>query len=199
MATSTAPATTPKPVTKKTIITETPSLHRLGNIKEVFEGKVAPQPKVEKSAFEWNDDDENGDKVEADETGLDDNAGANIVVITEQDYLDALEKLIKALNEKSKRSAATALRINNSFFEDNKIILELSKHESLMFDEIRIDILQFFRRELKRPQLQIEFVVVEKASKKAKAFSAKDKLNAMKAKNPAIDKLFDSFNLELDD
>jgi hypothetical protein len=124
---------------------------------------------------------------------------AEIVVVTEQDFLDALDKLIVVLNEKRKLSAATALKINNSFFEDNKIILELSKHESLMFEEIRIDMLQFFRSELKSPQLQLEFVVVAKASKNAKAFTSKDKLEAMKIKNPSIDKLFESFNLELDD
>lgn len=113
--------------------------------------------------------------------------------------MEALDKLIVVLNEKRKLSAATALKINHSFFADNKIVLELSKHESLMFDEIRIEMLQFFRNELKNSKLLLEFVVVAKASKKAKAFSSIDKLTAMKAKNPAIGKLFDSFNLEIDD
>jgi DNA polymerase III subunit gamma/tau len=152
---------------------------------------------VQESAFETKKELELS--LEEEENTLEENTELEIVVVTEQDYLEALDKLILVLNEKRKLSAATALKINNSFFEDNKIILELSKHESLMFDEIRIDMLHFFRSELKCPQLQLEFVVVAKASKKAKAFTSKDKLDAMKAKNPAIDKLFDSFNLEIDD
>lgn len=160
---------------------------------------MAPKPKEHVWSFEVKTELETSINEEIGESDEIDNPEAEIIVVTEQDYLEALEKLIKVLNEKRKLSAATALKINNSFFEDNKIIIELSKHESLMFEEMRIDMLQFFRSELKSPQLILEFVVVEKASKKAKAFSSKDKLDAMKAKNPAIDKLFDSFNLELDD
>jgi DNA polymerase III subunit gamma/tau len=102
--------------------------------------------------------------------------------------------------EQSARSifiSLTNAKVNLS--ENNQLDVTLLNHSQLeKFQEIKQDMLDFIRREIKNNSVTLVFSVEEQEQTVAKVYKPIDKFKAMSEKNPALLELKKRFDLEID-
>ncbi|HNW98448.1 MAG TPA: DNA polymerase III subunit gamma/tau [Bacteroidales bacterium] len=82
--------------------------------------------------------------------------------------------------------------------EENLIELTIeNKVQEKEISDRKLDILSFIRKELNNYSIQLQ-TVINKSAEKIKPFTPQDKFNKMAEKNPAIKKLKNEFDLEID-
>ncbi len=168
--------TSPKPKPVAPQLKEPPGVIRIGGIKNVMAGKVNPKEVAEEKSEELR--------------------------LPKEKFADlstALESLAQELIRLQKASAAATLRSNIAKMEGDVLHLELLQHEFILFEEIKTDLLRFLRTGLGSESLSIEYHLSKKSRETSKPFKAKDKLEAMIHKNPALAKMIKDLDLKLED
>lgn len=103
----------------------------------------------------------------------------------------------KELSAKSIFISLTNAKVNLS--ENNQLDVTLLNHSQLeKFQEIKQDMLDYIRREIKNNIITLIFNVEEQEQNTIKVFKPIDKFKAMSEKNPALLELKKRFDLEID-
>lgn len=159
---------------------------RLGGLKDILAGKK-PTESIEEVPSS-----ENGDTAES-------TVQEPSTALSSELFARVLEQLATHLESQDKKSAAAAIRLNGNHVKDGKGYIELMKHEMVIFNEIKQEVVQFIRTNTGIPNLMVEFELVLKSTKEAKPFRSKDKLDAMIKANPLLGDFINTFDLELED
>ncbi|WP_025742058.1 DNA polymerase III subunit gamma/tau [Aquimarina pacifica] len=103
----------------------------------------------------------------------------------------------KIQDKKGERIIGSMFAMNTPTLQEGKITLELP-NQSMKVDleAAQSGLLQFLYQKLQNYSIEINITVNEEASKKY-AFTPQDKYNKLKEKNPLIDKLRSSFDLDI--
>ena len=117
--------------------------------------------------------------------------------------ISQLEAVFEKYAEKIKDNSAmlfSALTAHKPQLRDNNLILITLDNLILQkeVNEAWIEILAFLKNELNNDLISMEIEISTKPSENKKFMSDKDKLDAMKQKNPELATLTDQLNLELD-
>jgi len=116
---------------------------------------------------------------------------------TETELLQAWDKYIIYLKKKGRKILASNLAADRPKVEGTTIELELPN--DTMKKEIELEqgaLMGYLKEKLKNTDLQLEIKVNEEVSKKY-AFTPIEKYNKLKEKNPLVDKLKDTFDLDI--
>ncbi|WP_299053329.1 DNA polymerase III subunit gamma/tau [uncultured Polaribacter sp.] len=119
-------------------------------------------------------------------------------IFTEQTLQDYWKKYIAILNEKGERSMASIVGTDVPLLKDN-FKITFTVPNKLMKDQFkkgRPKILNYLRKELNNYGISIEVILNETVEKKF-AYTPQEKYNKLKEKNPLLDKLKHSFELDL--
>jgi len=119
-------------------------------------------------------------------------------IFTEQTLQDYWKKYIAILNEKGERSMASIVGTDVPLLKDN-FKITFTVPNKLMKDQFkkgRPKILNYLRKELNNYGISIEVILNETVEKKF-AYTPQEKYNKLKEKNPLLDKLKHSFELNL--
>jgi len=116
---------------------------------------------------------------------------------TEEEMKTAWIAYGKSQDKKGERIIGSMFAMNIPTLEGTKIYLELP-NESMKVDleSAKSGLLQFMYRKLDNYNITLHITVNEEASKKY-AFTPQDKYEKLKEKNPLIDKLRASFDLDI--
>ncbi len=115
---------------------------------------------------------------------------------TFQDTWRAYAEKIKATHE---GSFYTILTSSIPDLDGNTILLELNNStQPPLLDRYRSELLGFLREELQAPALDLQYKVLDAEEGDSRPYSDKEKYEAMKAKNPALEKLRIALNLDLE-
>lgn len=116
---------------------------------------------------------------------------------TETELLQAWDKYIKYLNKKGQKILASNLAADRPELEGTIIKLELPN--DTMKKEIELEqgaLMSYLKEKLRNTDLSLEINVNEEVSKKY-AFTPIEKYNKLKEKNPLVQKLKDTFDLDI--
>lgn len=127
------------------------------------------------------------------------NIPAQLTPVTKELFESVWRDYLMLLQEEKKMSLHVIL--NNAqwaLLNDKTVEITLaSQHENEMFDEERINIIPFFRSNLKNTAFDVNIKVVNSIIYK-RAFTAEEKFNAMAEKNPVLNDLRKLFALDLE-
>lgn len=139
------------------------------------------------------------EKNQAEEVKVVSVAPTLLTPVTQEIFENTWRDYLMLLQE-DKRMSLHAI-LNNAKWEllnDKTVELTLaSQHENEMFDEERINVIPFFRSNLKNTAFDISIKVVNSIIYK-RAFTAEEKFNAMAEKNPVLNDLRKLFALDLE-
>jgi DNA polymerase-3 subunit gamma/tau len=95
-------------------------------------------------------------------------------------------------------SDSAKLILKNGYeFKDKTLVFSLSNGlQESTFMEIRQDLASFVREKVNNTEIQFK-AVLRKTTVNLRPYTAQEKYNAMKAKNPMIEKLREALNLDL--
>lgn len=116
---------------------------------------------------------------------------------TEKELLEAWDKYIKYLKKKGRKILASNLAADRPKLEGTTIKLELPN--DTMKKEIELaqgGLMGYLKEELRNTDLNLAIKVNEEVSKKY-AFTPIEKYNKLKEKNPLVEKLKDTFDLDI--
>jgi DNA polymerase-3 subunit gamma/tau len=124
--------------------------------------------------------------------------------VAESNALPTEEAITTVINQYADKLKAEG-RFQHSLFkfitakpEGNTIRFEMIKQHRIQLEEIKVEFLQFLRKELNSSSLQIEVVEVKKKKEgEGRAYTGQEKFEAMAKKNPALKDLKDKLNLSL--
>ncbi len=112
---------------------------------------------------------------------------------------DAWVNFSKELKKKKKVNLATSLTNRKPVMEDASTI-SFNVQNQVQADEIeaiKIDLLSYLRSALKNTSLQLK-LIVDKNETERKPYTGEEKFQRLSEKNPALNKLRQQFNLEID-
>lgn len=156
---------------------------RIGSAKAIFKGAL-PETAEVKEEYQSNAE-------EVLET--------EVVMISDEELNNAIQAFSHQLQQEGKKSSAAMLKVNRTIFSNGGVVVELSKHEIKTFEEIRTDLVVYLRNTFNMPALKLSYDEVVINDRPVKAFTSKDKLAAMMLKNPSVNDLLNTFDLEIDD
>jgi len=115
------------------------------------------------------------------------------------DLIDAWNSFAEGLKKKNKINLSSTLTSRKPVQEDDSIILfgvsnEVQEDE---INSIKTDLLSFLRSALKTPALQLK-IIVDKNETERKPYTGEEKFQRLSEKNPALNRLRQQFNLEID-
>ena len=115
------------------------------------------------------------------------------------DLQSAWTSFAESLKKKNKINLSSTLMAGKPVQEDDTTI-SFSVLNQVQEDEIgaiKIDLLTFLRNALKNPALQLK-IIVDKNETERKPYTGEEKFQRLSEKNPALNKLRQQFNLEID-
>lgn len=126
-----------------------------------------------------------------------------------QDTSQLLGKLVEAYSPESLKKAVADFRdsvesdtvkliLKKEYeFKDNTLVFSLDNNfQQTTFNEFKQDLAMFVRSTIKNTEVQFE-AIVRKTEQVHRPYTAQEKYNAMKDKNPFIEQLRDKLNLDL--
>ncbi len=134
---------------------------------------------------------------------LEDQENKESIVVTVVDESFTYDDLVKTWKDYVKQIDKASL----SFIKDR--VLELSEtnmvsivlgsnHEKSLFEDQRLNIIQFLRTQLKNTSINVEFKIDATLIPETKSLSVEDKFNKMTEQNPNLATLRQLLELELD-
>ena len=116
---------------------------------------------------------------------------------TEIQMLAAWNQYVQRLKDKGEKILASTLETGEPKLEDKTILLELPNETMrLQLEKDRNPLLGFLKRKLKNTHISIRVTVNEQMEKQY-AFTPIEKYNKLKEKNPLIEKLRTTFDLDI--
>lgn len=110
---------------------------------------------------------------------------------------EALQKAVDDFRETISSDSIKIILKNGYKFKDNTLTFSLSNtFQETSFTEIKQELATFVRNEIKNNEVQFD-AIIKKSDIKLRPYTAQEKYNAMKAKNPALEKLREVMNLDL--
>ncbi len=129
------------------------------------------------------------------------------VVVTEEHpvYEKQLElkDLIKGIGlfvdqlKEEKRFQHSLFTFITPVVKDNVVRLEMIKQHRIQLEDIKVEFLQFLRKTLQNPSIQLEIIEVKKKVEGTRAYTGQEKFEVMAKKNPALQMLKDKLNLRI--
>lgn len=116
---------------------------------------------------------------------------------TEADLIKAWNTYIKRIQKKGQKILASILATDKPKIEETTIKIELPN--DTMKKEVELaqgSLMAYLKNELRNTRLTLEIKVNQEISKKY-AFTPIEKYNKLKEKNPLIDKLRNTFDLDI--
>ncbi|MFP2996728.1 DNA polymerase III subunit gamma/tau [Spongiivirga sp. MCCC 1A20706] len=117
---------------------------------------------------------------------------------TEQQAQDAWEAYIKKLQDKGQKNMASIIGIDQPVLRDGKTLVVEYPNDTMRveLERAKAPLLKFLREKLQNHDVDIVVEVNETAAKKY-AFTPREKYEKLKEKNPLIDKLRQTFDLDI--
>jgi DNA polymerase III subunit gamma/tau len=119
--------------------------------------------------------------------------------VTQEGFANTWDKYLMQLQKENKMSLSVIFKNASwSLLNDSGIELVLaSQHERELFEEERINIIPYMRKNLKHTGFDIQ-IRVNSAIRKTRVFTAEEKFNAMAEKNPLLNDLRNLLALDLE-
>ncbi|MDP4587751.1 MAG: hypothetical protein NWS86_06170 [Flavobacteriales bacterium] len=122
-----------------------------------------------------------------------------IVKIDKRLFQDAWKDYAEQVKQTHEASFYTLLTTNIPDLHENTIDLSLNNStQPPLLERYRSELLGHLREKLQAPGLELKFRVLEAEEGDARPYSDKEKYEAMKEKNPALEKLRIALNLDLE-
>ncbi|MDR6300735.1 DNA polymerase III subunit gamma/tau [Mesonia maritima] len=116
---------------------------------------------------------------------------------TEAQVLSAWDEHVKRLKRKGEKILASILETDTPKINGKKLQIELPNSTmKVELNRAKGPLLNHIRRKVKNSFIELEIVINEEASKKY-AFTTREKFEKLKEKNPLIDKLRSTFDLDV--
>jgi DNA polymerase-3 subunit gamma/tau len=112
--------------------------------------------------------------------------------------LEAYEDYLKFMENNGTNRLKSLLKILKPKVEGKVLIFELLQSQMIQLEDERSTILQHIRNKVNSSLPEIQFVEVEHKSEGTRAYTDKEKFDAMAEKNPLLKSLRDKLNLEFD-
>jgi DNA polymerase-3 subunit gamma/tau len=110
---------------------------------------------------------------------------------------EELQNAVDEFRGKVSSDSAKLILKNGYEFKDKTLVFSLSNGlQESTFMEIRQDLASFVREKINNTEIQFK-AVLRKTTVNLRPYTAQEKYNAMKAKNPMIEKLREALNLDL--
>lgn len=115
------------------------------------------------------------------------------------DLQSSWNSFAQLIKKKNKINLSGTLTARNPVLEDDSIISfsVLNQVQEDEINSIRTDLLTFLRRDLRDPALQLK-IVVDNNETERKPYTGEEKFQRLSEKNPALKKLRQQFNLDID-
>lgn len=119
--------------------------------------------------------------------------------VTQEDLLAAWDLYANSLNELGKKSLYSTLKADKPKLEGTQIHMVLSNTiQEMEILDMKADMMEFLRNHLQNFELDIVTEVRKGDDSKVHLYSDKEKYEAMKEKNPALEELRKRLNLDLE-
>ena len=106
-------------------------------------------------------------------------------------------QFVELQNEKGEKILASIMETDTPVLQGNKIILELPNETmKLELEKVQYSLMGFIKEKLQNTQVSLEIKVNETIAKKY-AFTPMEKYEKLREKNPLIDKLRSTFDLDI--
>ena len=116
---------------------------------------------------------------------------------TEEEFISVWNDYIKTLHNKGEKIMASILEMDTPKLNETSIELEFPNETlKLELEKAQYPLMEYIRRTLKNYDLKLEISVNEEVAKQY-VFTAKDKFEKLKEKNPNIELLKTTFGLDL--
>ena len=116
---------------------------------------------------------------------------------TEEQVQEAWKDYVKKLTKKGKKILASIVDTDKPTLVGNVIHIELPNDTMrIELQKSQGELLKFIKRKIKNTSIQLEIDVNEQVQKKY-AFTTREKFEKLKEKNPLIDKLRTTFDLDI--
>lgn len=116
---------------------------------------------------------------------------------TEEEFISVWNDYIKTLHTKGEKIMASILEMDTPKLNETSIELEFPNETlKLELEKAQYPLMEYMRRTLKNYDLKLEISVNEEVAKQY-VFTAKDKFEKLKEKNPNIELLKTTFGLDL--
>ena len=110
---------------------------------------------------------------------------------------EELQKAVDDFREKTSSDSVKLIVKNGYEFKDKTLIFSLSNTlQETTFSEVKQELASFVREKVNNTEIQFD-AVLRKATVNLRPYTAQEKYNAMKVKNPALEILRESMNLDL--
>lgn len=110
---------------------------------------------------------------------------------------EALQKAVDDFREQTPSDSVKLILKNGFQFKDKTLIFSLSNtFQETSFSEIKQELAGFVRSAVNNSEIQFD-AIIKKSNVVLKPYTAQEKYNAMKVKNPALEKLREVMNLDL--
>jgi len=116
---------------------------------------------------------------------------------TEEAFINAWNTYSKTLRKKGKRNLASILKIDTPKIKDTTIHLEFPNNTNKVeLERTQADLLGYIRKQLNNFDIKLSITVNEELEKQY-VYSAKEKFEKLNKKNPALDLLRKTFDLDI--
>ena len=119
-------------------------------------------------------------------------------VFSQEQLIESWDAYVNTLEDKGRYNLAAILKIDfPKIKDDNLIALEFpNSTNKIEVERQKVELLQFIRKELNNFEIELDITVNETIDKKF-VYTSAEKYSKLKEKNPAIEILKKSFNLEI--
>lgn len=119
-------------------------------------------------------------------------------VFSQEQLIASWDAFVSTLEDKGRHNLAAILKIDVPKIKDEALIaLEFpNSTNKIEVERQKVELLQFIRKELNNFDIELDITVNETMDKQF-AYTAVEKYAKLKEKNPAIESLKKSFNLEI--
>ena len=116
---------------------------------------------------------------------------------SETQMQEVWRQFVELQNEKGEKILASIMETDTPVLQGNKIILELPNETmKLELEKVQYSLMGFIKEKLQNTQVSLEIKVNETIAKKY-AFTPMEKYEKLREKNPLIDKLRSTFDLDI--
>ena len=118
---------------------------------------------------------------------------------SDEQFTAAWKEFAQRKLDADQRSLYATLTTHMPTCDDGAIVLKLTNSvQEMEIDNLRGELMEFLRNKLNNGGLSLKTVLIKDDSTKLKFYTDKDKFDAMKEENPALDYFRKRLNLDLD-
>ncbi len=117
--------------------------------------------------------------------------------VNQDDVNQAFKNFVEKLKSEERVIQVSLFSFVNPIWEDGKVVLKLIKQHRIQLEELKVELLQFLRKDMKVSQLQLEVVEVKRKAEGTRAYTGQEKFEVMAKKNPSLQSLKEKLNLTI--